>query len=775
MMMCLTSANLRGTAGAGALLLVLSFTACGGSSSSTINKPQPPPAVAVALTPGAAQTIDQGQSVALIDTVSNDSSNKGVTWAVSGGGTLANETGTTATYQAPATVSSAVTAKVTATSAASTSASASVSITVNPPPVVTTSSLPDGTVGTTYSATLAASGGTGTLAWAVSSGSLPAGLSLTSGGVVSGTPTEAGKSNFSVTATDAAKVSSAAAAFSLTISGATTALTIATTALAGAIAGSAYSATLAATGGTAPYSWSLAAGSTLPSGLTLSPGGVISGTPPTVGTSSFTVQVTDSAATPAKATKALSLTVNAAAGANLDGELKGQYALLASDPEATEQSAIAGSITLDGSGTVTGGEYDVNGMVTDHAATAITGGTYTVGSNGLGTLAFHDASGASYSFAIAAGSLSNGVALAGALVETDGHALMTGRLGRQNSAAFSLTAFNGSYAYELSGADATFVEAGRLTLAANGVISNGLFDENDGGTATTSQAFTGTATAIDANGRGTVTTTAGSTSTTLGFYVLSAKTAVLFVSNTTALPALTGEVKAQTGGPYSTASLSGNAVIANMSATATGSGHIALGLVTFDGVSAVTGGTLDTNDGGTVALNQPFGTGLSYAITSAANGRFTITGAGIQTMAGYLTGPDSGFGVNLSGTANLMVLYAQSTGPFTQASLAGTFVESTEAPLAGPVTPTSGVQPYTLEIGVITVDSAGNVTGTVEDFSRGTIPSPVAASGTLTVASNGRVTSSSGTFVTYIISPTHARSVLVMPNDPNPVIYDIVQ
>jgi hypothetical protein len=89
---------------------------------------------------------------------------------------------------------------------------------------------------------------------------------------------------------------------------------IATTSLPAGTVGKTYtSTTLAATGGTPPYSWSLVAGAgALPSGLTLSAAGVISGTPNSDGTPSFTVQVADSASTPATATKQLTIEVYAA-------------------------------------------------------------------------------------------------------------------------------------------------------------------------------------------------------------------------------------------------------------------------------------------------------------------------------------------------------------------------------------------------------------------------------------------------------------------------------
>ena len=83
-------------------------------------------------------------------------------------------------------------------------------------------------------------------------------------------------------------------------------VTVSTTTLPTGAQGSSYSATLAATGGTAPYTWSLASG-TLPDGLALTAGGQITGTPTAPGTASFTVRATDALARPG--TRALTLTV----------------------------------------------------------------------------------------------------------------------------------------------------------------------------------------------------------------------------------------------------------------------------------------------------------------------------------------------------------------------------------------------------------------------------------------------------------------------------------
>jgi hypothetical protein len=84
-------------------------------------------------------------------------------------------------------------------------------LTIAPAPIVpltiTTTTLPGATVGTSYTATLAASGGTGILTWALATGSsLPVGLNLSAAGVISGTPSASGTSSFTANVTDSALV-----------------------------------------------------------------------------------------------------------------------------------------------------------------------------------------------------------------------------------------------------------------------------------------------------------------------------------------------------------------------------------------------------------------------------------------------------------------------------------------------------------------------------------------------------------------------------------------
>jgi hypothetical protein len=173
-------------------------------------------------------------------------------------------------------------------------ASNSVSLTVKAPAIsIVTAGLPGGTVGTAYSAAVVASGGVPPYTWALASGPLPSGLVLSASGAISGTPTGSGTYSFTVQATDSAGTK-ASHAYSVTIAGVpTSSLSITTTSLPNDTVGTAYNATLTATGGTSPYTWSLASGA-LPSGLALSASGIISSIPTASGSYTFTVQVNDS-------------------------------------------------------------------------------------------------------------------------------------------------------------------------------------------------------------------------------------------------------------------------------------------------------------------------------------------------------------------------------------------------------------------------------------------------------------------------------------------------
>ena len=155
---------------------------------------------------------------------------------------------------------------------------------------IVTTSLPAATVGASYSASIAASGGAPPYLFSIPTGSLPTGLFLSSAGALTGVPTTAATVAFTVTVADANAVH-ASKALTLTIgAGATSPITISPSTLTAGTVGMSYSATLTAANGTAPYTFALSG--TLP-GLSLSTAGLLSGVPTASGAFPFSVTVTD--------------------------------------------------------------------------------------------------------------------------------------------------------------------------------------------------------------------------------------------------------------------------------------------------------------------------------------------------------------------------------------------------------------------------------------------------------------------------------------------------
>lgn len=163
------------------------------------------------------------------------------------------------------------------------------------PVTVAPTVLPSPAIAVAYSQTIVASGGSGSYTYAVTTGSLPPGLTLSAGGVLAGTPTAGGSYPFTVTATDTSAAPgpyTGVQTYVLTVGAPT--LVLPGGALPGATLAQPYTATVGpASGGTAPYAYTVTAGS-VPQGLSMAANGVFSGTPTALGTFNFTVTATDS-------------------------------------------------------------------------------------------------------------------------------------------------------------------------------------------------------------------------------------------------------------------------------------------------------------------------------------------------------------------------------------------------------------------------------------------------------------------------------------------------
>ncbi|MBP5114738.1 autotransporter domain-containing protein [Pseudomonas protegens] len=534
------------------------------------------------ITPGGSTTLTNGYTYAVpaptvgpvSATVAANSSANSITLSLSGGAATsvavasvavasaashgtATASGTSISYTPTAGFSGTDSFTYTATNASGTSSPATVTITVTPPTLaITPTTLPNGTQSTAYSQTLSTSAGTAPYSYAITAGSLPAGMSLNTGtGTLSGTPTAGGAFNLTITATDAYSATGSRAytllinglppvanALSTTVAanssantiplnitgGAATSVAVASApshgsatasgtsisytptagfsgadsftytatnasgtsspatvsitvgapsitlspgSLSNGTAGTPYSATLNATGGAVPYSYSITSGS-LPTGLSLNTGtGAISGIPSAAGTSNLTITATDTNG--ATGSQAYSITIN----------IQAPVASAVSATVAANSSANPIPLSLSG------------GAATSVAvASAASHGTATASGTSISytpTAGFSGADSFTYTATNASGTSSPATVSitvsAPSLVLTPA-SLGAGTAGSPYSATLSATGGTVPYSYSITSGS---LPAGLSLNTASGLIS---------GTPTTSGSSNLVITATDANG-----------------------------------------------------------------------------------------------------------------------------------------------------------------------------------------------------------------------------------------------------------------------------------
>lgn len=703
------------------------------------------------------------------------------------------------------------------------------SITVQPPPAlsITTTSLPQGFTNVPYTASLNATGGVLPLTWSLVGGgnTIASGLGLTlnpTTGQITGVPLKTGTFPFSVIATDSSLPNPPAQttppqALSITLVKPPM-LSITTQSLpAGTVAGG-YSASLQASGGVPPYTWTLIQGQ-LPSGLTLTTAnstGNISGVPVLAGTSQFTVQVTDSELSPATQTltKPLSIIINpGTAGGN--SLISGTYSFLFQGFDTGGPVTIVGTLTADGSGHITTGSEDSNRYSAQSKAIQIlndisivpfnstttppTGSSYSLGTDGRGALEIEvvNAQGTTQTtdYQMVLDSTGNIHLFENNATGTNNDVFGTHGEGVMKPSPGAATAtFSGNYAFLLSGVDGSNKRealGGVLNSDGSGTLTTGgsgpNSDLNDAGTFS-SQNLSGNFSVVGSGSpRGGATfllEPTGQPQTTLTFIFYFASSSDLFfmeddLSTTTFPnpPRLSGEmILQQPGTLFNSSVMQGTSVVTGTGVNGSNASVFG-GLLTStlcDGNASVALAA-DENNGGTVTTSEAF----SGNCTVLPNGRatFSLTGTGNPAPApriadAYLTGPGSGFLMGSDAAVTTGLVEQQSGAPYANSSIVGGYT------LTAPFPGTTGVSNV---VGQVTSDGAGDISGTVDAVVPPGKPafldqSLAATINGLTIFGRSAVTTNAPTgvptnLVLYVVSPSSARAISADSSDTNPQVF----
>jgi hypothetical protein len=586
----------------------------------------------------------------------------------------------------------------------------------------------------------------------------------------------------------------------------TQALKITTTTLPNGVLGTAYPAgtQLQASGGVAPYTWTLTNGTTLPAGLTLNMDGTITGTPTATGVfNTFTVKVSDSEPTPMTASTTagqLSITIT-----NL---LNGNYAFEFSGFDSTGPVVVAGHFSADGVSALSGGVEDVNSIAGPYKNQTFTG-TFTLLNTNRGQLIFTSLPGTpTYDFAL------DSTGLHGRLIEFDATGVRgSGQLVQQNTATCGSQTMSGAgplgadFVIGLTGAEGNFVGttpgpfalAGRFTAevpatsSTPGNIDNGEVDASaPGNVIVASPTLSGTFQTSSQAARCVMSVTQTLGNMNFSVYPITTTSGLLteaFVVETDSVSQATpfvsvGSLIHQTGYPFTQAIQSFSVTSASVGGLSGpvipsgGSAYVPFAAVAHLQANGGTAFTLSLVENIAGAVGTSLGVNAISAsfITGDSFGRVNTNLVSPITPVFYVINTNEALCIleNISAPV-LGIFEPQSKGggaTFSTSTITGTLVEGTSQPA------TTALQNYS---GVITF-TTGAVAGTEDLSTTVTNSSGLAVSGTYALTATG-ATDGSGTFNLtqappppafngefFIVSPTKAVMITTTSGDTNPVL-----
>jgi hypothetical protein len=461
--------------------------------------------------------------------------------------------------------------------------------------------------------------------------------------------------------------------------------------------------------------------------------------------------------------------------------LNGTYAFVLSGQDGGGFFTRAGSFAANGSGGITGGVQDYNSQIAGGNATlAITGGTYTIGTNGKGTVSLID-SAETIQFSVVLTSTT-----AGLLAQTDGSATGSGNFTAQDTSAVAGFPNNvsGPYVFDFSGIDPNGIGeslVGQLVGNGGGELTSGVADLNDDFTPSGELQITGGGFIADSangptSGRGLATLSVGGSTFNFVAYVVGANR--LRMMRTDFPAASIGDLVAQTGTiPTTAAGVTGGFVFTLGGSSLSGS-DVRTGRATF------TGGNLSdilmddnassaSGSGNSNPVPIPNGTlsATTYAIDPSGNGRgtmtFTDSKKGTYSFIFYLSSPTAGVIQDVSnGITSDGSIMAQTGGPFTASASGGNWAFN----WAGQsINSKTGILAEEDFVGQYSQDTSGNLTGGVDftELSANEVITGAGITGSLAITGDG--TGRNGYAVTIQASPSATLNFSAYYVSPNQI------
>jgi hypothetical protein len=453
--------------------------------------------------------------------------------------------------------------------------------------------------------------------------------------------------------------------------------------------------------------------------------------------------------------------------------LNGSYAFVISGQDGGGFFTRAGSFAANGSGAITGGVQDYNSQVAGGNATlAITGGTYTIGTNGKGTVSLID-SAETIQFSVVLTSTT-----AGLHTQTDGSATGSGNVAAQDTSTFA------AFPNKVSG-------------NGGGGLTSGVADINDDFTPSGELQITGGGFIADSangptSGRGLATLSVGGSTFNFVVYVVGANR--LRMMRTDFPAASIGDLVAQTGTiPTTAAGVTGSFVF-TLGGSSLSGGDVRTGRATFSGGN-LSNILMDDNassasgSGNSNPVPIPNGilSATTYLIDPTGNGRgtmtFTDSKKGTYSFIFYLSSPTAGVIQDVSaGLTSDGSIMAQTGGPFTASGTGGNWAFN----WAGQsINSKTGILAEEDFVGQYSQDTSGNVTGGVDftELSANEVVTGAGITGSLSVTGDGTgrngyaVTIQSSpaatlNFSAYFVSP---NQIFVVGTDTHRVITGVLQ